>query len=561
MSFEDNEVYCNGVRVASAEALPENAVVQFSAVSRRNVVRLQDVDGSGRVRVDLRDAVGCEFVLGSNNVVDDGELSVIFPAEAGRPTVGSFVRLGHANTFAASATLQAPSAPGTGISIGSRNVIGQGFSIRSGGPAIFDIATGGRSNPEAGSAIGSRNWFGDRVTVLDRGSVGSDSVLALGTTVGSDWSGAGHMVLEGSPARVISDGVSWAQGLHHSVLGSVPAPILTVGVTTYERPQTVRRAIASILNQELPSGVEVEVLIVDDGSESEAFKELWVELKDLPRADSFSVQGLRNAESTGGPSAGRNAVIDMARGSHIMFLDDDDQFAEGALAPLVEYLASSDAQRVSLRHRRGDRSVFLAPAVWHENLDIIDSLWTMLALSAYRTSDIRRYRSGFPAGVHYGEDSEFVLHFTVRSEQFSSMCDRDYVVLGDPVAGESAHLSQGKGSWEGFLSGIISHLERFGGIIRDSGLPAYDRDRLAVKAILSRSVASYQMLRRLGELNDIDLAGNLLGAYSAVINSGISQPAIMRFAREHSLEREITAVVANDLAALRAARAPAEVAK
>jgi glycosyltransferase involved in cell wall biosynthesis len=339
------------------------------------------------------------------------------------------------------------------------------------------------------------------------------------------------------------------------VVSAEELPDLTIGITTYERPLSLRRALDSILNQKLPDDAQIEVLVVDDGSSSESFTDFWAALDELSRAKNFAVRGLRNSEPTGGPSAGRNAIIDVARGSHVMFLDDDDQLAEDALAPLVEYLASSSAQRTSLRYRRAERSVFLAPAIRHERLDIVDSLWTMLPASVYRTSDIRSHRSRFPEEVHYGEDSEFVLHFSVRSDNFAALCDRDYVVMGDPVAGEIEHLSQGRGSWEDFLRGIISHLDRFAKIVNGADVPAYVRDRLAVKCLMARSVGSYQMLRRVGDMEDLDLAADLLSAYSAIINDSIPEAVIMRFARENSLEGEISAVVRNDLDALRAARA------
>lgn len=558
MSFEDNEVYFNGARVSSAEELPQNAVIQFSSRSRQNVVRLHDVGGNGRISIDLRQAARCKVLIGSGNTVMNGALNITFPMNAGRPTSGAFVKIGHANAFTGSASLQAPFTAGQGITIGSRNLIAPGLSTRGSNHAIFDLATGVQSNSEVGSTIGSRNWIGNGVNIFNRGGIGNDSVVALGAIVNKDWSGTEHVALAGMPARVVSEGIAWTREIYYSSLDDVPSPDLTIGITTYERPLTLRRALDSILNQKLPDGVQIEVLVVDDGSGSESSKEFWAALDELPRAKSFTVQGLCNPEPTGGPSAGRNAIIDVARGSHVMFLDDDDQLAEGALAPLVEYLASSSAQRTSLRYLRAERSNFFAPAIRHERLDIVDSLWTMLPPSVYRTSDIRSHRSNFPEGVHYGEDNEFVLHFSVRSDDFAALCDRDYVVIGDPVAGESAHLSQGKGSWEEFLREIISHLDRFAKIINGAEVPAYVRDRIAVKCLLVRSVDSYEMLRRVGDMHDLDLAADLLSAYSAVINDNIPEAAILRFARENSLEKEIAAVVANDLDALRAARASRE---
>ncbi|MDO8152297.1 glycosyltransferase family 2 protein [Isoptericola sp. b408] len=329
---------------------------------------------------------------------------------------------------------------------------------------------------------------------------------------------------------------------------------LTIGITTYERPEGLARALESIFSQRLDGDHRVEVIVVDDGSKSEKFHDYWDLLSNREVDCRFSLIMLRNPVQSGGPSAGRNLVIDKATSDYILFMDDDDRLAEDSLGPLCDYLLQSDAQRISLRYRRGSRSSYLRPDVRHERLDIVESLWTMLPGSVYRTADVRHSGSRFPEGVHYGEDSEFVLHFSTRSENFAALCDRDYIIMGDPLPGESGHLSQGRGSWEDFLRNLLAHIGRFSRIIEASSLPLYVRDQLAIKALVHRPVLSYQIIRRISDHGDDDFATELLTEYSMVIKQRLPRGIILRESEKLGIRPEMTCVLDVDLKNLRKIR-------
>ncbi len=101
-----------------------------------------------------------------------------------------------------------------------------------------------------------------------------------------------------------------------------PVPLVSVCIRTQNRPEELRGAIASALAQE---GVELEVIVSDDGGRSEA------------AVRQFADPRLRYAPLTDcrGPAAALRNGFDTARGSLLALLDDDDRWDPGFLAAAV----------------------------------------------------------------------------------------------------------------------------------------------------------------------------------------------------------------------------------
>jgi glycosyltransferase involved in cell wall biosynthesis len=97
-------------------------------------------------------------------------------------------------------------------------------------------------------------------------------------------------------------------------------PNFSIIIPTRDRPELLKRALASVLAQTLESW---EAIVVDDGSRCDVCSV-------VSAADSGRVKYIRR-ESPGGASAARNSGIAEARGEHISFLDDDDELLPGFL--------------------------------------------------------------------------------------------------------------------------------------------------------------------------------------------------------------------------------------
>lgn len=92
-------------------------------------------------------------------------------------------------------------------------------------------------------------------------------------------------------------------------------------MATRDRPQLLRRAVASVLAQDLDA--PLEIVLVYDGAEVD-------ELTDLHRPDGRSIRAVANSR-TPGLAGGRNTGILEARAPLIALCDDDDEWAPSKL--------------------------------------------------------------------------------------------------------------------------------------------------------------------------------------------------------------------------------------
>jgi len=91
-------------------------------------------------------------------------------------------------------------------------------------------------------------------------------------------------------------------------------PLFTVVISTYNRKHVLPRAISSVLGQTCG---DFELIVIDNGS-TDGTEAAVSAIKD-PR-----IKYIRNPEPTSSCDGPRNMGIEMAKGSYIAFLDDDD---------------------------------------------------------------------------------------------------------------------------------------------------------------------------------------------------------------------------------------------
>lgn len=109
-------------------------------------------------------------------------------------------------------------------------------------------------------------------------------------------------------------------------------PLVSVVLPTYERPERLRRAVRSVVDQTYEN---VELLVVDDHSPTPAAESLSD--VDLGGTETRHVRHERNR----GANEARNTGIRRSDGAYVAFLDDDDEWKPTKIQKQVEAFEAS----------------------------------------------------------------------------------------------------------------------------------------------------------------------------------------------------------------------------
>ena len=112
------------------------------------------------------------------------------------------------------------------------------------------------------------------------------------------------------------------------------APDVSICVDSFQRPRGLARLLESLARQKLPTGLEIEIIVVDNDAEGSAAPVLARFREALPLR-SF-VEPRRNIAHA------RNRALTEARGSWLAFLDDDEEADEDWLAAYWSRLESGE---------------------------------------------------------------------------------------------------------------------------------------------------------------------------------------------------------------------------
>lgn len=111
-------------------------------------------------------------------------------------------------------------------------------------------------------------------------------------------------------------------------------PLVTVVVPTYDRPDYLRRAVRSVVDQTYD---EIELVVVDDNETTPAS----TALDDLPLQELTAVEFVRGRDHENAAAA-RNTGVETASGEFVAFLDDDDWWFEDKLTRQVDAFDRAD---------------------------------------------------------------------------------------------------------------------------------------------------------------------------------------------------------------------------
>ena len=184
-------------------------------------------------------------------------------------------------------------------------------------------------------------------------------------------------------------------------------PRCSVILPTYNRAETLPRAVASVLAQDEP---DFELIIVDDASTDQTAA--WLATLDDPRIR------VARSERNHGPSAARNTGIELARAPAIAFLDSDDAYCSRRLSlPLAvldrepDVVCTLSSSRKEDKHGQGRAAPLpevklAAPAfAWAMLADLVGVESTSITVR----SEHAKKAGGFDPALRRTEDREFLI--------------------------------------------------------------------------------------------------------------------------------------------------------
>ncbi len=187
-------------------------------------------------------------------------------------------------------------------------------------------------------------------------------------------------------------------------------PLFTVVISTYNRKHVLPRAISSVLGQTCG---DFELIVIDNGS-TDGTESAVSDIKD-PR-----IKYIRNPEPTSSCDGPRNMGIEMAKGSYIAFLDDDDIWYPQRLEKVKEAFDSDPGVSAIChnenRNYKGKVDKVLEYGPWSEDLHerLLYDGNCMSSCGTTVRAEVLRALNGFDTRREYAAagDYEFWIRMT-----------------------------------------------------------------------------------------------------------------------------------------------------
>lgn len=251
-------------------------------------------------------------------------------------------------------------------------------------------------------------------------------------------------------------------------------PLVSVVIPTYNRADTVRRSIDSVLEQ---SYCPIEIIVVDDGS-TDATREVLQEYGD---------RILFIHQENGGPSVARNAGAGLASGEFIAFLDSDDTWKPAKVAWQVRLMLAG-GERVPCcicnalltDGKGGDTTSFelsdvmsdLQEGFWMNPAPVIATRFVLFNQVVIIRRDAFEKVRGFKPEIRLLEDHDLAFRLSMLGpwafiseplvEKHNDTHGIGVLAMRDPLV----HSRAWQGVLEGFLRGPICDDPKVGSLVR-----------------------------------------------------------------------------------------------
>lgn len=124
-----------------------------------------------------------------------------------------------------------------------------------------------------------------------------------------------------------------------------PVPLISIGIATFNRAETLRRALVSLLSLNRSDLFRTEIVVIDNGS-TDHTAQVVAECARLPAAVESGVEVRHVVEPKAGLPFARNRAVAESRGEWVAFFDDDQLAAEDWLIRLFTTATEKRAECV-----------------------------------------------------------------------------------------------------------------------------------------------------------------------------------------------------------------------
>lgn len=205
--------------------------------------------------------------------------------------------------------------------------------------------------------------------------------------------------------------------------------MLSIITPCYNAELTLQRCLSSVYGQGVSPSL-FEVVAVDDGSEDTT--------PNILRDNAAKYGNLKViTQQNQGVSAARNAALGVASGRFTIFLDADDALCDHSLAALIDACSRCDDDLVICQSFCGQAEHY----AWSTRFDVGTSYTPFQLIEreyirgsacgvAFRTQMLADHNLRFVGGLHYGEDTQFVLEAMLFSRTISFWLIPLYQVIG-----------------------------------------------------------------------------------------------------------------------------------
>jgi glycosyltransferase involved in cell wall biosynthesis len=188
---------------------------------------------------------------------------------------------------------------------------------------------------------------------------------------------------------------------------------VSVIIPTYKRPESLARAVDSVLSQEEFN--RFEIIVVDDNNPDDVFRS---ETEDVMKKyqDNIKVKYIKHSKNRNG-SAARNTGVRYSSGNLIALLDDDDIFLPKKLVKQVSYMDNHPEYGASYTWREYNNGSIIS---CNKSGDLSKEILTLKFFPSTITLMIRKecYEAigGFDETFRRHQDFEFLLRYFDKFE-------------------------------------------------------------------------------------------------------------------------------------------------